>query len=69
MIALIHEKVMLYDKNEMEHKGTLALSTGTATYDPEIDKTFRDVFSRADDNMYSDKNEYYKHNKKRKKTR
>ena len=69
MIALIHEKVMLYDKNEMEHKGTLALSTGTATYDPEIDKTFRDVFSRADDNMYSDKNEYYKHNKKLKKTR
>ena len=34
-----------------------------------ITELFRDVFSRADDNMYSDKNEYYKHNKKLKKTR
>ena len=67
-ITLIHKKVKQFDEKEMEHKGTLALSTGTAAYDPKKDKEFRDVFSRADDNMYSDKNEYYKHNKKLKKS-
>ena len=63
-ISLLHEKIRQYDENEIEHKGTLALSIGIAAYDPKKDKNYRDVFIRADDNMYSDKNEYYKHFKK-----
>ena len=68
-IALIHKKAKEYDDTDTEHKGTLALSCGTASYNPKKDKNFRDVFSKADDNMYSAKDDYYKHNKKMQKSR
>ena len=36
------------------------ISIGYATYDPEIDRTYSDVFHRADNAMYVDKREFYK---------
>jgi diguanylate cyclase (GGDEF)-like protein len=36
------------------------ISIGYATYDPKIDRTYSDVFHRADNAMYVDKREFYK---------
>lgn len=43
-----------------EYAATLAVSCGTARFVPEADKSFKDVFSRADQAMYRDKQEYYR---------
>ena len=38
----------------------MSISVGYATFDPATDKTYSDVFHRADDAMYIDKREFYK---------
>lgn len=45
---------------EKPYKKPLALSMGYAVYDPGIDKEYREVFQRADKNMYDDKASYYR---------
>ena len=45
------------DRNELPFK--LSVSYGFASYDYEIDKTFNDVFNRADGLMYQNKNKFY----------
>lgn len=51
------------------YPATLAVSRGVATYKPDEDASFRDVFARADAAMYSDKRAYYSeaggHNRRR----
>ena len=37
----------------------LAIAKGFAIFDASMDKKFKDVFVRADQNMYSNKNEYH----------
>ena len=47
----------------------LALSCGTAVYDPGRDRSFREVFERADRNMYREKAEYYETHEDRRRSR
>lgn len=42
------------------YKDPLALSKGYAVYDRKKDTAYREVFKRADDRMYQDKDAYYK---------
>ncbi len=45
----------------------IGLSVGAATYDPAIDRTYAEVFNRADNAMYADKREFYKTHEDRRK--
>ena len=38
---------------------TLAVAKGYSIYDRSKDRTFKDVFARADQHMYEDKNRFY----------
>lgn len=49
-----------YNASEAERKGVLSISKGQAEYRPGEDKAFRDVFHRADQEMYADKEEYHR---------
>ena len=41
-------------------KVPIAFSKGYATFDPDKDKSFKEVFRRADKDLYNDKNEHHK---------
>lgn len=45
----------------------ISVSKGIAFFDAKIDKTYADVFNRADEKMYEDKEEFYRLNPKLKK--
>ena len=67
-------RAILKQKNENEtllKAGGLgiAVSVGAATYDPEKDKEFSDVFERADQAMYLDKKAFYMTHEDRRKMR
>ncbi|RKM61893.1 sensor domain-containing diguanylate cyclase [Butyrivibrio sp. CB08] len=47
----------------------IGVSLGCATYDPKMDRTYSEVFNRADDAMYADKREFYKTHEDRRKKR
>ena len=47
----------------------IAISIGCATYDPDIDRDYSDVFHRADSAMYADKREFYKTHEDRRRMR
>jgi len=62
IVAYAHEiDDAIRKKNEEEkyQAEPLAISMGTAEYDPAVDKAYKDVFKRADEAMYRDKAEYY----------
>ena len=65
--AELDEYFRQFDKSMKEFNGhnvryehELAVSKGGVAYDPELDKAYKDVFRRADEIMYKDKEEYYK---------
>ena len=43
-----------------EEKLTVSVAKGVASYNPETDKTYKDVFARADHAMYNNKEEMKK---------
>ena len=47
----------------------LAVSKGNASYEPQVDMAFKDVFARADEAMYDDKKAYYETTGNRRKRR
>ncbi len=47
----------------------IGLSVGSATYDPENDRTYAEVFNRADNAMYVDKRAFYQTHEDRRKKR
>ena len=47
----------------------IAISVGFAAYDPDIDRTYSDVFQRADNAMYVDKRAFYMTHEDRRKRR
>ena len=47
----------------------IAISVGFAAYDPDIDRTYSDVFQRADNAMYVDKRDFYMTHEDRRKRR
>ena len=63
-VETVYEQIDAYNMSEKEHEAILAVSIGIAEYDPERDQNYRDTFNHADDGMYSNKKEYYKHNHK-----
>lgn len=48
------------DESPEETRVTIAFSKGAATFDPEKDKSFKEVFRRADKELYIDKKERHK---------
>lgn len=47
----------------------IGLSVGSATYDPSTDRTYSEVFNRADNAMYADKRAFYQTHEDRRKKR
>ncbi len=47
----------------------IGLSVGAATYDPSKDRTYSEVFNRADNEMYADKRAFYQNHEDRRKKR
>ena len=45
----------------------IGISMGCAVYDPNSDRTYSEVFNRADNAMYADKREFYKTHEDRRK--
>jgi len=58
--ARFDEQITAFNQENDKYTEELAISKGAAVYDPERDKDFGAVFSRADENMYRCKEEYYK---------
>ena len=56
LLAKKNTQLPILDDSNFE----VGISIGFATYDPEIDRTYSDVFHRADNAMYADKREFYK---------
>ena len=56
LLAKKNAQLPILDDSNFE----VGISIGFATYDPEIDRTYSDVFHRADNAMYADKREFYK---------
>lgn len=65
MVAKMNDGAPVIEAPNLE----IAVSVGYATYDPETDRTYADVFRRADNAMYVDKREFYKTHEDRRKKR
>ena len=66
LLAKKNAQLPILDDSNFE----VGISIGFATYDREIDRTYSDVFHRADNAMYADKREFYKtHEDRRMKTK
>ena len=55
----LEEEEENFNKNEKRYAMTLSFSHGGAVYRPGKDADFKEVFKRADQAMYENKNEYY----------
>ena len=55
----VEERVALFNEKRRGEGGVLSISMGTASYDPGLDTSFRELFVRADETMYQNKNEYH----------
>lgn len=55
----VEERISLFNEKREGEGGVLSISMGTASYDPELDHSFRELFVRADETMYHNKNEYH----------
>ncbi len=65
-IARKNQESPIFHNPEVE----VGLSVGSATYDSSTDRTYSEVFNRADNAMYADKREFYQtHEDRRKKRR
>ena len=59
-VQRVREAVMKFNEGSDTEGAKLSLSAGTAEFDPEHDKKFRDVFVRADEVLYQKKREYHR---------
>ena len=53
-----HELTEL-NKKPREYENSLTVAKGYAVYERDVDRTYMDVFRRADDAMYMDKKSFY----------
>ena len=58
-LGQVEERVSLFNEKRKGEGGVLSISMGTASYDPGLDASFRELFVRADETMYVNKNEYH----------
>jgi diguanylate cyclase (GGDEF)-like protein len=59
-LSRLDEEIALYNEANRELDGDLSLSNGQAAYKPGEDRTYKNVFSRADQEMYANKSEFHK---------
>ena len=55
MIRKLEDNLSLYNQTHSLFPNGVEVAVGTATYEPENDRCFKDVFTRADARMYEDK--------------
>ena len=55
----IEDKILLHNQSERPYKVPLAIAKGAAVFQSGEDKGYRDVFRRADNDMYQKKAAYY----------
>ncbi|MCR5784206.1 MAG: diguanylate cyclase [Eubacterium sp.] len=68
-LARFDERIRLFNSSNDKYEDDLSVSRGVAVFNPEVDKEFASVFSRADEDMYRCKAEYYKsHGDRRQRT-
>ena len=65
LVAKQNEESPIFDDPNFE----IGISIGYATYNPDIDRDYSDVFHRADSAMYADKREFYKTHEDRRRLR
>ena len=58
----LDEWIERFNAMEKQYAMTLSVSRGGAVYRPGVDADFKEVFRRADENMYANKEEYYRKN-------
>lgn len=58
-IAALDRKVEEFNQTTKEYKTALSFSRGYSIFDPNTDTEFREVFKRADEAMYRNKEKYY----------
>ena len=63
------EELKSFNENNGRYEHDLAVSKGGVPYDKDSDKAYKDVFKRADDMMYRDKERYYSGRNDRRKGR
>jgi diguanylate cyclase (GGDEF)-like protein len=56
----LDKEIELFNEKHKDLDGSLSLSMGQAVYTPGKDETYRSVFGRADQEMYTHKNEFHK---------
>ena len=62
LFAEMDAELAAFNGGEKRYEMPLSISRGTAAYERGRDKQFRDIFRRADEAMYRDKNEFYRRN-------
>ncbi|MCR5094631.1 MAG: diguanylate cyclase [Lachnospiraceae bacterium] len=63
MKSLLHrfdEEIVVYNESERRYDADLSMSCGVVTFDPARDREFKDVFHRADREMYRNKERFNK---------
>lgn len=62
LLSVVKKEVNESNKSLAENNFILSMSEGSTAYDPEKDKSYEDVFIRADTLMYTKKDDYHKNN-------
>ncbi len=62
MLVLVDKETEELNKKGNSFNATLTLSKGYAVFTPEKDSSYKEVFNRADQHMYQDKEDYYRRN-------
>ena len=62
MLVLVDKETEELNKKGNSFNATLTLSKGYAVFTPEKDTSYKEVFNRADQHMYQDKEDFYRKN-------
>ncbi len=60
MFARVDQLLADWNRQDSPYTIPLGFSKGGAVFDPAIDSQYRQVFKRADEQMYADKAAYYR---------
>ncbi|MBQ6492713.1 MAG: diguanylate cyclase [Erysipelotrichaceae bacterium] len=59
LLKEVSNNIKKFNRSEKEYDADLYISYGNSSYDKEKDESYRQVFARADQNMYEYKKKYY----------
>ena len=63
-LAALEQEIRRYNEAHAGEQGTLSISAGGSAYRPETDRTFHDIFVRADEALYVRKETYHRSSEK-----